>query len=313
MRASVAGRNRGFTLLEVLVAASLVLAMVVLMAKFLGGFADTAAAQTKRSGADREAKAVFDRLAVDLGRMLRRPDLDYRFEKREGNDALSFLSGVSGYSADDTHPAVSVVSYGLGQIGLRRGVQNRDWTNIQHSGTPVQNFSGESSSRLPTVREENFQVLGPNVCRLEFCFLLGDGSFSSSWINARIENRLDAALAPTAADDASRGFVRGSWWIQRETAEFVCVAATPGNACWIEASKVENITGVLIAIAVLDEHGQGLQRQGVLDLDRLARGLLDFNGGPDIISIWESSPLDVGLPTRAAAGVRFYQRLFLFH
>lgn len=297
----------GFTLLETLVSSVIVLAIIVLSARVLTASTNIAAAGKIRSDIDREAQLVFDRLAIDLERMPRRADCDYLFEKQDGNDALAFPSGVAGFGADDTHPLVSVASYRADPSGLLRGVQNQDWTDMPTSGNPVQSFSTQDS-RLRSVRQENFQVLGAHVFRFEFCFLLGDGSYSPSWYNTHLANRMESSSGPTANDDTSLGFSAGSWWTQIGKADYLCVDSSPARACWVETSKIRNIKGVLISIAILDDRSRRTLVQNGAVPDELSALLPDTEDGS--LGAWEH--VRENSTSGALKAARFYQRTFWF-
>lgn len=308
----------GFTLVEALLAGVMAVLIVAIVSRLADGVMGLSRIAMARSEADREAQLVFERMALDLSRLLPRSDLDFLFEKSPGNDSLSFYTELAGFSADDTHPQLSVVDYKIDNLrqvdrGLLRGVQNRDWIQIVFA-TESQAFG--SGGGLPAVDPANHQSVGSTVFRLEFWFLLRDGSFSSSWRNLARQSQMSAASPPTAEDGSNRGYAPGSWWVQNGVAEYLCTDDRPGGAQWQPCSKIGNIAAVVVAIALLDRCSQGLlpKRDGVPDLELLAQMFPDPEEGQEATPLWraalEQEP-PAGIPPAAARGVRFYENTFL--
>ncbi len=127
--------NRGFTLVEMLVALT-VLSLVVVMVAQLTSSAALLLRNTRRMDADTEARLVFNHMALDFSAMLKRPDLDYSSFKQPvgtlpaaygatavaanlqaGNDQCAFYAGTDGYFSGTSQPAgtgkapVAVVAY----------------------------------------------------------------------------------------------------------------------------------------------------------------------------------------------------------
>jgi len=70
---------------------------------------------TKRMDADSQARLIFDRMANDFAKMVKRPDADCIFAKQPGNDAMFFYSQVPAYAASSlgstTKNTVALVGY----------------------------------------------------------------------------------------------------------------------------------------------------------------------------------------------------------
>ena len=126
------GRSRGFTLAELLVSV-FVLSIIILMVALLM----TSASAITRNGhthisTDTQARAVFDRMAVDFAQMLKRTDIDYYVKGptnynghgnghgwgqrkqtgQQGSDQIAFFSQVPGYyPASGAQSPISLVAY----------------------------------------------------------------------------------------------------------------------------------------------------------------------------------------------------------
>lgn len=117
-------RTGGFTLVELLVS----MLVLTLLVAFVGQLVSNATAITtgsrKRLDADSQARVLFDRMAFDMARMLKRPDVDYLFAKISGdngvggNDKLFFFSEAPAFfdetvdsSKPDPRSSVSLLGY----------------------------------------------------------------------------------------------------------------------------------------------------------------------------------------------------------
>ncbi len=108
-----------FTLAEMLVAIAVLAVLILFTTQLVNHATGLTRTSSKHIDTDGQARAVFDRMAVDFAQMLRRTDIDY-FIKRRGdvsypgnsaghsqgkkassgqelNDQIAFYSGVPGY------------------------------------------------------------------------------------------------------------------------------------------------------------------------------------------------------------------------
>lgn len=97
-------RGGAFTLVELLVSVTILTVLTVMTAQMVGSAARVTNASRQRMEADSQARTVLDRIGSDLARMLKRPDVDCLFAKRDGgsdtvgaNDAFYFLSEAPAY------------------------------------------------------------------------------------------------------------------------------------------------------------------------------------------------------------------------
>ncbi len=154
-----------------------VLSLLVLMISTVMNSASlTMASTNKHLNADDQARMVFDRMQMDLTRMLRRSDVYFQFTKLNGNDQCTFYSETPGYFPTSTSTPlesnVSLISYQFNPAypyQLERLSQGCQWTEIAF--TP--STSGTFSTTNPT------HVLSNAVFRMELAFLekVSDTSF----------------------------------------------------------------------------------------------------------------------------------------
>lgn len=105
----------GFTILELLVAMAVFAMLAVLVAQLTISATSVTTGGTKRMDADNQARLIFDRMANDFARMVKRPDADCIFAKQAGNDAMFFYSEAPAYAAESlgssTKNTVALVGY----------------------------------------------------------------------------------------------------------------------------------------------------------------------------------------------------------
>ena len=98
-----ARRRAGFTLLEVMVAIAILGIIVVAIAQIVGTASSLTTLDDKHIDADGQARTVFDRMANDFARMVKRNDVDYIFFKASTagvtgtNDTMFFFSEGASY------------------------------------------------------------------------------------------------------------------------------------------------------------------------------------------------------------------------
>lgn len=96
-------RQSAFTLVEVLVAMTVLVLLIGMIAQMTSGVSSVINRSQGHIDTDAQARALLDRMAIDIGSMIKRPDVDYYLKGRPveltqvGNDQLAFFSDVAGY------------------------------------------------------------------------------------------------------------------------------------------------------------------------------------------------------------------------
>ncbi len=212
-------RQRAFTLVEVLVALVILIAVVLILTQIAGGVATATTSGHKRMDADGQARLVLDRLAFDMEKMLKRDDLDYTFQNASGNDFLSFYAATQGYSS--LARSVSVLGYRINaQYQLERAAKGIDWSAADGavftpfvSGTQTQQLV--STALQPTLADTDYQVLGDQVFRFEFSYLVngtasGSGPKLTTISPAKISDMLALVVSIAVLDQKSRAVLSGT-------------------------------------------------------------------------------------------------------
>jgi hypothetical protein len=192
-------REGGFTLAELLVSIGVLVLLVLLFTQLLNSAANITTLGHKQMGSDSEARQLLDRMAIDFAQMPKRSDVDY-FAKgtvaprsvggpMTGNDSIAFYSTVPGYyPATGSRSPVSLVAYRVNaQNKLERLGVGLVWNGVVSlTDKPVVFMPLTISATWPSATdltasptpEPRAEVIGPQVFRFEYCYLLTNGSVS---------------------------------------------------------------------------------------------------------------------------------------
>jgi type II secretion system protein J len=207
----------GFTLAELLIAVGVLVLLVLLATQLLNSAATITTLAHKRMDADSQARQVLDRMALDFAQMVKRSDVDYCVKSsataplrrviQSGNDWIGFYGTVPGYY--QTEPtatqksSVSLISYRVNsQNKLERMGKGLVWNAVSTTDTPILFLPVPLASPLPTPelpvpppapplptpawpQTQNMttdwtdsEVMGPQVFRFEYYYLLTNGALS---------------------------------------------------------------------------------------------------------------------------------------
>ena len=147
------GWNGGFTLLELMVAISILVMLCGLVMQLMGSATRLTSTSKQSSDCDSEARFALSQIASDLGRRIRRPDVDAFLDKTPGNDRLFLFSETAGWAPNAPNPStVSLVGYrvynpaGSSTFQLQRFARALPWTSDGGQGIP---FVALDDARLP--------------------------------------------------------------------------------------------------------------------------------------------------------------------
>lgn len=282
-----------FTLLEVLVATSVLSFVLIIFSTILDRSYQTAEYNRKRLFADEEARLVLDRIGTDLKAMLNRPDVDFYFLKNGGNDEVYFFANApSYYEGAGNQQTISLIGYRVKENRLERLAYGLSWDGAPPGGMIYLTKNGTSIIAESTLRvaygsilssDENFQTLGHGIFRFEVQFLLkpvadGNTSFSES---------------PFSAGGSSPFSNAGS--------------------------GLSDLAGILVTIALIDKDSRNILSES--DLNQLANEFTDdiSESSDDSEPVtrpfgdWDqvASRADkLNIPMKAASHVRVYRRLY---
>jgi prepilin-type N-terminal cleavage/methylation domain-containing protein len=343
-------KHGGFSLLETLVVMTILGMMALIVSQMVRSTTSTIKQAERRMDADAQARLVFNRMARDFEGMARRGDINFLLQSQSGNDAFYFFSEATGHFAESdpngvastTRNTISLIGYRMNDKissdtrfeleRLGRGLHWFDYspgsgdstavcylpsTIAVNFATPLADAYNNSSNLYPTsaTTVPQWDVVGDQVARMEFCLLLKDGTFS---VVPVITPYHTAAAAPTASDDTGSGYSAGSrWYDQTNKVGYICKVATSGSAIWSPLG-IQDISAVIVGLAIIDGGSRVIANKTALA--KFTTVLPDFAPETSVLmsATWQSIvnqttfAKQVGLPTSAASAVRIYQRYFYF-
>jgi prepilin-type N-terminal cleavage/methylation domain-containing protein len=131
-------RRRAFTLVELLISMAILVVVVLVVAGLVNSASTLTVTGNKHISADAQARVVFDRMALDFSKMLKRTDVDYYLKTdcqtcypghsyghsqghgqagQSSNDQIAFFSQVPGfYPSSSAQSPISLVAYRVNSI-----------------------------------------------------------------------------------------------------------------------------------------------------------------------------------------------------
>jgi hypothetical protein len=192
-----------FTLVELAVSVGVLVVIVLLTTQVLKSTATVTTLGHKQMDADSQARQLLDRMAVDFAQLVKRNDLDF-FAKRTvapnsvggpmtGNDQIAFFSAVPGYYPTGSFQSpLSLVAYRInsGSNKMERMGKGLLWNAATPTPAPVvfMPLTIGPSAQVPagtwptaistSATDPDYEVIGPQVFRFEYCYLGTDGTLS---------------------------------------------------------------------------------------------------------------------------------------
>jgi type II secretory pathway component PulJ len=168
--------------LELLVAGAVLALLVVMVAQMVGSASSITSGSRKRMAADEEARMVFDRMASDFARMVKRGDVDNLFVSAGTNDSMYFYSEAPAlYTNATDNSQVALVGYRLNNRRLERYGEGKAWDDLKFL-TSSSDGTVNPATRISTgsLNTNNYQVISPSVFRMEYVFLMKPGTTNTS-------------------------------------------------------------------------------------------------------------------------------------
>ena len=314
----------GFTLVEVLVSIVVLGLMMVGVAQMMNSALSATLGGYKHMDADTQARMVLDRMAFDISRMTKRSDIDYYFQKNStssgapnyGNDQMAFYSESGGYyptgvSGTTGASDVSLIGYMIINNQLCRLSKGLGWNGYNTSNpamvfNPLANANSSSTPNTTLITnnsltanwpgitngtDSNYQVIGDQVFRLEYCFLV-----------------------QTSPTSSSQTITLGGFY------DYPCYYSSSYTSD-TTPNGLKDVTAIVVSIAVLDTKSRALVSNAALqtaasDLgDDQCSSVVTYSSSTTSsnalpLYLWEKqlATSNLGLPKIAASQVRFYQR-----
>lgn len=274
----------GFSILEMLVAVTVLVLLVLLISQMITGAVGTTRISRKRVDADNEARRIFDRISADIAGMLDRADADFLVRKSAGNDELYFFAEAPARSSGTgAGQPVSLVGYRINdQQQIERLAHGLQWDVAPPDGPVFLTVSGSTTLAGSTIDgaysavlgdAAKFHVLGEGVFRMEIDFLL-----------------------------------------KSETGQPAKISTSPfrtgGTSPFANKGKgMEDVQAIVVTLVVLDEGSRIIAG----DMTSLVTKFSDSVDGTMPSSGWQAvalNPGSIGIPAEAAKNLRVYQRVF---
>src|SRR6266581_4883834 len=197
-------RCRAFTLAELLVSMGVLVMLTLLATQLLNSAAKIITLGHKQMDADSQARELFDRMAIDFAQMIKRSDVDYYLKssttandctlctRQRGNDQIAFYSTVPGWSAltGAQQSPVSIIGYRINVSGttlsnrLERLGEGLIWngatSDTRSDGKPASVIFWAPLNPWASVTNSPFDVIGHDVFRFEYRYLLKNGDLSAT-------------------------------------------------------------------------------------------------------------------------------------
>jgi len=190
----------GFTLAELLISVGVIVLLVFFSTQLIKSATAVTILGQKRMDADSEARQVLDRMAIDFAQMVKRTDVDYYVklatQQRLQNDQIAFYTAVPGYyPSTGAQSPVSLVAYRVNSNPtspsynkLERLGKGLVWNGVSTTDTPVVFLPFTISNTWPYATNQSpdpsspsaYEVIGPDVFRFEYCYLLTNGALSDA-------------------------------------------------------------------------------------------------------------------------------------
>jgi prepilin-type N-terminal cleavage/methylation domain-containing protein len=181
---------RGFTLLEMLVALTVLVLVVFLLFQTISGTSSASTMMMRRLDMDAEARSIFDRMDADITSMVIRQDMDTLFlglpldgsGGADHNDQFYFYSQGPGYSsATGGVSPISMMGYAVTNQQLCRMAMAKSWDDLPFLTTNV-TVTGFNSTNLPKclgIATNYWHVVGPSVFRMEIGLMMKSGTVNA--------------------------------------------------------------------------------------------------------------------------------------
>ena len=269
--------RHGFTLTEILVSISILALLVLFVIRLVNSTASVTTTGNKHIDCDLQARQLFDRMAVDLAQMVKRPDVDYyvksNVDPEVGNDRIAFFSQVPGYyPSTGSQSPTSLVAYRINSDDtsasfnkIERMGKGLLWNGVSPTHTPlifgltaiVNNWPSATNN---SSADSDYEIIGAQVFRYEYFYFLKDGGLFD----------------------------------------------TPG------AAGMQDVAAISTCIAVIDPKSKVLLSNSEITI--LAGRMSDFSTSMrpgDLLAQWQSALDSINdMPRSTISSIRLYQRSF---
>ncbi len=317
------GKESGFTLVELMVAMTVLVILCGLVMQLMGSATRLTGNARQAADCDAQARFVLSQISRDLAHRIRRPDVDAYVEPNKGNDRLFLYAEMPGYAPNISDPRevspASLVGYRITQktsavqpstfllercaIALpwrdgNAGLRALPFVALDRTRLPIptttlsgadgrgQNGTFEKVLNGDKAYQMYFQELASNVLRFEVAIILKPGIRPSDPRGAQLPPDAVAQLPARILTEAE---------INPELARYG----------WTR------IASVVVSLAIIDSRSTA--QTGFEELQKVAAALSDARPSayPLLpVDLWNETfqSMSAGWPRPVVAGLRFYQK-----
>jgi prepilin-type N-terminal cleavage/methylation domain-containing protein len=317
--ATAQGTRRAFTLVEMLISIVVLAFLVLLVAQVVNTAATVVRPANKHIDTDTEARVVFDRMAADIGHMLKRSDIDYWLKQtgpryypghsfghsngkghsagsgQQGSDQIAFFSQVPGYyPSTGSQSPLSLVAYRVNTTTyqMERMAKGLLWNAVPYSGNPTKAVYPKPMVFLPL-------------------------TISTMWPSAT-DSTTDTNTPPAYETIGPNVFRFEYYYLMKDgsiTDNPWKTGLTPAHTL---ANFPSDVEAIVVAIAVIDPASRSLlSNQNIIDLVANMNDFRTQNGnGPVKTGVieaqWNSvvTTNSAVVPQAANQAIRIYSRYF---
>ncbi|SRR6266481_2732887 len=331
--------SEAFTLAELLVSVFVLVIIIFMVAQLMNSAAAITRSGHKHISTDTQARAVFDRMAVDFAQMLERTDIDYyvkgptnynghgnghgwgrrRQTGQQGSDQLAFFSQVPGYYPSGSASPISLVAYRI----YEGASTDPAYLKLQRLGKGLLWNAVDNPTQQPN--HNNY------TCPMVFLPVL-------------ISDRWPSAVDGSTADNDGHyetigpGVFRFEYYYLLKNGKLTDVPwdvlARPNQTTLTKPQSIglADVESITVALAVVDSAGRNLiTAASSTSLDDIASDMADFKTAPgrgfggtknigDLEYSWQTSLLNIissgqtssntPVPPEAAKAIRIYSKTF---
>ncbi len=331
-------RRDAFTLAELLVSVFVLTIIILMLAQLLTNATAITRTGHKHISTDTQARAVFDRMAVDFAQMLNRTDIDYyvkgptniynghsnghawgrrRQTGQQGSDQIAFFSEVPGYYPSGSASPISLVAYRI----FEGSSTDQAYLKLQRLGKGLL-WNGVSNPNQPP---NNTNYTSPMI-----------------FLPLVINDRWPAATSGSTSNDdyetIGPGVFRFEYYYLLKNGQLTDIpwdmVARPNQTTLSSPIKIglADIESITVAIATIDTASRALiTAASSTSLDDIASDMADFRSAPgrgfggtknigDLEYSWQTSLLRIisggqtsagsPVPPEAAKAIRIYSKTF---
>ena len=279
--------SRAFSLVEILVAVSVLVLMLVLVAQIAQMTLQTSQATTARMEGTEAARKILDSLDRDLGLSASGPRLDFVNSElsvlgritANGTPELAFLTTGRGPSGA-TPPRFLAVAY-----SMINDVVARTYVPVGWNATNLMQASASAAASPPLAGSERSELTG-GVLQFAVVLLLEDGSIASL-------AAMEGPILPTPLPAWGKRVVLpglGQWTLLQPLRSPAPLPLSPATA---------RVASLLVALATIDERSYRL-------IDPAALPLFPAPTTSDPSKEWESELTSLTLPNPVRSAIRFH-------